>query len=80
MLCLSFMGRYLSHAHIAQELEVHPNEVQIMASQRREGIVPHQPDGTRTGEVECDEVALVAGHTGYPEAVTKKAVPPDAAG
>jgi|SRR5882724_5681432 len=80
MLCLYFMGLNLSHEPIAQELDVHPHDVQIMASQLREGIVQHQPDVTRTGEVECDTVYVVAGHQGHPEAVKKKAGPPDAGG
>jgi transposase len=80
ILCLYFMGLNLSNEQIAQELDVHPNDVQLMASQLREGIVQHQPEVTLTGEVECDEVYVVAGHKGHPEAVKKKAGPPDAAG
>jgi hypothetical protein len=30
--------------------------------------------------VECDEVYVVAGHKGHPEAVKKKGVPPDGGG
>jgi hypothetical protein len=70
----------LSNEQIAQELDLPPNDVQIMASQLREGIVQRQPGVTLTGAVECDEVYVVAGHKGHPEAVKKKAVPPDAAG
>ena len=51
-----------------------------MASQLRAGIVPHQPEVTRTGEVACDAVEVVAGHQGHPEAVKNTAGPPDAAG
>jgi len=80
ILCLYFMGLNLSNAHIAQELALPPNDVQIMASQLRAGIVQRQPDVTLTGAVECDEVYIVAGHKGHPEAVKKRAVPPDAAG
>jgi transposase-like protein len=80
ILCLYFMGLNLSNEQIAQELDLPPNDVQIMASQLREGIVQRQPDVTLTGAVECDEVYVVAGHKGHPEAVKKKAVPPDAAG
>ena len=32
------------------------------------------------GEVECDEVYVVAGHKGHPEAVKKRAVPPEGDG
>jgi hypothetical protein len=40
-----------------------------MTSQLREGIVVRKPEVTLTGEVECDEVYVVAGHKGHPEAV-----------
>ena len=43
-----------------------------MASQLREGIVERKPVETLSGEVECDEVYVVAGHKGHPEAVKKK--------
>jgi len=43
-----------------------------MASQLREGIVRRKPEVTLSGEVECDEVYVVAGHKGHPEAVRKK--------
>ena len=33
-------------------------------------------DGPLEGEVECDEVYVVAGHKGHPEAVKKKGGPP----
>jgi hypothetical protein len=51
-----------------------------MSSQLREDIVTRQPEVTLTGEVECDEVYVVAGHKGHPEAVKKTAVPPVVAG
>jgi hypothetical protein len=38
----------------------------------REGIVQRKPEAKLTGEVECDEVYVVAGHKGRPEAVRKK--------
>jgi len=80
MLCRSCMGLQLSHAQLAQARDVPPNAVQSMASQRREGLVQHQPDGTRMAEVEGDAVSVVAGHQGHPEAVKKTAGPPEAAG
>jgi hypothetical protein len=80
ILCLYFMGLNLSNEQIAQELDLDPNDIQIMSSQLRDGIVSRKPEVTLTGEVECDEVYVVAGHKGHPEAVKKKAVPPDVAG
>src|SRR5678815_5183028 len=39
ILCLYFMGLHLSHAQIANELDVHRSDVRLMTTQRREGIV-----------------------------------------
>ena len=74
ILCLSFMGLNLSNAQIAQELGLNPNDVQRMTEPLREGIVARQPEPVLSGDVECDEVYVVAGHNGFPDAVKKKAV------
>ena len=73
ILCWYFMGLNLSNEQIAQELDLNPDDAQKMTSQLREGIVVRKPEVTLTGEVECDEVYVVAGHKGHPEAVKKKA-------
>jgi len=80
VLCLYFMGLNLSNEQIAQELDLNPDDAQKMTSQLREGIVERKPEVTLSGEVECDEVYVVAGHKGHPEAVKKKDAPADAAG
>jgi transposase len=72
ILCLYFMGLNLSNEQIAEELDLNPDDAQIMASQLREGIVVRKPEVVLSGEVECDEVYVVAGHKGHPEAVKKK--------
>lgn len=72
ILCLYFMGLNLSNAQIAQELGVNPNDVQRMTEQLRDGIVSRQPEPILSGEVECDEAYVVAGHKGHPEAVKKR--------
>ena len=46
-----------------------------MIGQLRQGIVDRRPPVVLKGEVECDEVYVVAGHKGHPEAV-KKGGPP----
>lgn len=74
VLCLYFMGLNLSNAPIAQELGLNPNEVQRMTEPLREGIVARQPEPVLSGDVEGDEVYVVAGHKGFPDAVKKKAV------
>jgi transposase-like protein len=72
ILCLYFMGLNLSNEQIAQELDLNPDDAQRMTSQLREGIVQRKPEVSLSGEVECDEVYVVAGHKGHPEAVRKK--------
>jgi DNA-binding transcriptional regulator LsrR (DeoR family) len=72
ILCLYFMGLNLSNHQIAQELDLNKDDVQQMTSQLRQGIVRKKPAPTLTDEVECDEVSIVAGHKGQPEAVVKK--------
>ena len=71
ILCLYFMGLNLSNRQIAVELDLHENDVQVMTKRLREGIVEHKPKPQLSGQVECDEVYVVAGHKGNPEAVKK---------
>ncbi len=73
MLCLYFMGLNLSNRQIAHELDLNISDVQQMTSLLRKGIVERKPEIRLDGEVECDEVYVVAGHKGHPEAVKKKA-------
>jgi hypothetical protein len=72
MLGLYLMGLTLSNQPIAQELDLNKDEVHPMTCQVRAGIVTHKPPPRRSGEVECDEVYVVAGPKGHPEAVQKK--------
>ena len=66
VLCLYFMGLNLSNRQIAQELDLNEGDVQAMTSQLRQGLVERQPDVRLEGEVEADEVYVVAGHKGNP--------------
>jgi transposase-like protein len=79
VLFLYFMGLNLSNEQIAKELDLNPDDAQKMASRLREGVVERKPEVTLSGEVECDEVYVVAGHKGHPEAVRKKGGPGAAA-
>jgi transposase-like protein len=72
VLCLYLMGLNLSNEQIAQELDLNPDDAQKMTGQLREGVVARKPEVTLSGEVECDEVYVVAGHKGHPDAVRKK--------
>lgn len=74
MLCLYFMGLNLSNYQISQELDINKDDAQKMTRQLREGIVMRKPVVELSGEVECEEVYIVAGHKGHPEAVQKKGV------
>ena len=73
VLCLYFMGLNLSNRQIAQELDLNEGDVQAMTGQLRQGLVERQPEVRLEGEVEADEVYVVAGHKGNPAAVQKKA-------
>jgi transposase-like protein len=72
ILCLYFMGLNLSNEQIAQELDLDKNDVQHMTSLLRGGVVERKPTPQLAGEVECDEVYVVAGHKGNPAEVRKK--------
>lgn len=72
ILCLYFMGLNLSNYQIGQELDINKDDAQKMTRQLREGIVTKKPEPQLSGEVECDEVYIIAGHKGHPEEVKKK--------
>ncbi len=75
ILCLYLMGLNLSNEQIAKELGLNDSDVQAMTTQLRQGIVNNKPEVNLSGEVECDEVYVTAGHKGYPEAVKKGGAP-----
>jgi transposase-like protein len=72
VLCLYFMGLNLSNRQIALELGLSASDVQAMAEQLRHGLVARTPAATLEGEVEIDEVYVVAGHKGQPAEVAKR--------
>src|SRR3954463_3786543 len=72
VLCLSFMGLNLSNRQIALELGLSPSDVQAMTEHLRRGLVAKVPAARLEGEVEVDEVYVVAGHKGQPAAVAKR--------
>jgi hypothetical protein len=80
VLCLYFMGLNLSNRQIAAELGLSTSEVQLMTEQLRNGLVAKAPEVSLSGEVEVDEVYVVAGHKGQPAAVAKRGGRADAAG
>jgi transposase-like protein len=72
VLCLYFMGLNLSSRQIAAELGLDRSDVQAMTELLRRGLVAKTPEVTLAGEVEIDEVYVVAGHKGQPAAVAKR--------
>ena len=71
ILCLYFTRLNLTNEQIGKELDLDPDDAQTMTTKLREGIVQRKPVEALNGEVECDEVYVVAGHKGHPEAVKK---------
>jgi len=72
VLCLYFMGLNLANRQIASELGLDTSDVQAMTEQLRRGLVAKVPVVALKGEVEIDEVYVVAGHKGQPEEVAKR--------
>ena len=54
--------------------------MQLMTERLRHGLAAKLPPARLEGEVEIDEVYVVAGHKGNPDAVAKRGVPADAGG
>ena len=54
VLCPYLRGLNLSNEQIAQELDLHKDDVRQMALQLRSGIVERKPTPTLGGTVECD--------------------------
>jgi len=72
ILCLYFMGLNLSNLQISAELGINKDDAQNMTRALRAGVIAKKPSIQLGGEVECDEVYIVAGHKGNPEAVKQK--------
>ena len=80
VLWLYFMGLNLSNRQIGLELGLDVSDTQAMTEQLRQGLVAKAPAVELTGEVEIDEVYVVAGHKGQPEEVAKRGGSGGAAG
>jgi transposase-like protein len=72
VLCLYFMGLNLSNRQIAAELSLSVSDVQNMTEQLRSGFAAKTPPVRLEGDVEVDEVYVVAGHKGQPAAVATR--------
>ena len=71
ILCLYLMGLKLSNAQIARELGLNEYDLHQMTSLLREGVYEKRPVVVLSGQVEADELYVIAGHKGQPEAVKK---------
>ena len=74
MSCLYLMNLNVSNRQIAKELDISEKTAQNMTRKIRDEVQKNSPDPKLSGEVEFDEVYVVAGHKGHPESVKKKAV------
>src|SRR4051794_22779380 len=72
VLCLYLMGPNLSNRQIARELDLCVSDVQAMTGALRQGLTAKLPPVVLRGEVEIDEVYVVAGHKGNPAAVAER--------
>jgi transposase-like protein len=80
VLCLYLMGLNLSNRQSARALDLGGSDVQAMTEHLRLGLTAKLSPVQLEGEVEIDEVYVVAGHKGSPAAVAKKDARGDAAG
>ena len=65
------MGLNVSNAQIAKELDVSERTVHDMCDKLRRKVFEERPAVQLSGEVELDEVYVVAGHKGHPDALKK---------
>ena len=65
----------VSNSLISKELDLSLSDVHEMTTWLRTTVVERKPEVTLEGEVEFDEVYVVAGHKGHPEALKKSVVP-----
>jgi hypothetical protein len=62
----------LSNLQIAAELDLAASDVPMMTEHLRSGLAVQAPPGKLEGQVEIDEVYVVAGHKGQPAEVVKR--------
>ena len=67
------LGLNLSNSQIAKELGLTESDGHAMTSLLREGVYEKRPQEVLDGEVEFDELYVIAGHKGHPESVKKRA-------
>ncbi|MEO0375374.1 MAG: hypothetical protein AAF329_12275 [Cyanobacteria bacterium P01_A01_bin.17] len=66
------MGLNLSNEQIAQELNLHEDDVHQITSELRQAVADKRPEVQLSGTVEFDKVYVIAGHKGQPEVIEKR--------
>lgn len=66
---LYLMVLNVSNRQIAHELGLNESDSQQMADLLRQGVFKRRSRGRLEGEVECDEVYVIAGHKGRPDKI-----------
>jgi transposase-like protein len=66
---LHLMGLNVSNRQITRELGLNESDGQAMADLLRQGVLKRRHPVRLRGEVECDEVYVVAGHKGRPDKI-----------
>ena len=66
---LHLMGLNVSNRQIAHELGLNESDSQQMADLLRQGVFKRRSVVRLEGEVECDEVYVIAGHKGRPDKI-----------
>jgi hypothetical protein len=72
------MGLNLSNRQISQELDISESTAYEMTTILRTGVVEKVPEIILSGEIEMDEVYVIAGHKGQPDEVEKRGAKADA--
>ena len=67
MCCLYLMGLNVSNRQIGHELGLSESDSQQMTDMLSDGIYKRRKVTRMQGEIECDEVYVIAGHKGKPE-------------
>lgn len=72
IMTIYLMGLNLSNRQIAIELEINKDDMQKMTQLLRQQLSDNKEEIKLSGEVEFDEVYIIAGHKGHPQAVKAK--------
>lgn len=71
ILAVYFMGLNVSNAQIAKELDLNESDAHDMVTAIRDAVFKKKPSPILKENVETDEVYIVAGHKGHPDAVER---------